>query len=183
MVKNKIFIGVIGGGDCSDEVYKLAEQVGERIAKAGAVLVCGGLSGVMESASKGAKKAGGTTIGILPGIDKSQANSYIDFPVVTGLGEGRNLLVIRNSDVVIALPGEYGTLSEIGFCLKLGKPIIGLFTWDVSEEIIKAKNAEEAVKFALSQATRVKVGEPLVGSRKTGGDKRLPYKRQKPINK
>jgi predicted Rossmann-fold nucleotide-binding protein len=85
--------------------------------------------------------------------------------------------------VVIALPGEYGTLSEIGFCLKLGKPIIGLFTWDVSEEIIKAKNAEEAVKFALSQATRVKVGEPLVGSRKTGGDKRLPYKRQKPINK
>jgi uncharacterized protein (TIGR00725 family) len=151
MVKNKIFIGVIGGGDCSDEVYKLAEQVGERIAKAGAVLVCGGLSGVMESASKGAKKAGGTTIGILPGIDKSQANSYIDFPVVTGLGEGRNLLVIRNSDVVIALPGEHGTLSEIGFCLKLGKPIVGLFTWDVSEAIIKAKNAEEAVKIALSK--------------------------------
>lgn len=154
MVKNKIFIGVIGGGNCSDEVYKLAEQVGERIAKAGAVLVCGGLGGVMESASKGAKKEGGTTIGILPGIDKNQANSYIDFPVVTGLGEGRNLLVIRNSDVVIALPGEYGTLSEIGFCLKIRKPIVGLSTWDVSGATIKAKNAEEAVKIALSKVKK-----------------------------
>jgi uncharacterized protein (TIGR00725 family) len=151
MVKNKTYIGVIGAGDCSEDVYKLAEQVGERIAKAGAVLVCGGLGGVMEAASKGAKKEGGTTIGILPGIDKNQANSYIDFPIVTGLGEGRNLLVIRNSDVVIALPGKYGTLSEIGFCLALGKPVIGLFTWDISEDIIKAKDAEEAVKIALSK--------------------------------
>ena len=147
----RIFVGVIGAGDCSDEVYKLAEQIGERIAKAGVVLVCGGLGGVMEAASKGAKKAGGTTIGILPGVDKGQANPYIDFPIVTGLGEGRNLLVIRNSDVVIALPGEYGTLSEIAFCLKLGKPIIGLSSWDVSEAIIKAKNPEEAVKIALSR--------------------------------
>jgi uncharacterized protein (TIGR00725 family) len=151
IVKNKIFIGVIGGSDCSEDVYKLAEEVGERIVKAGAVLVCGGLGGVMEAVSKGAKKAGGATIGILPGIDKGQANPYIDFPIVTGLGEARNLLVIRNSDVVIALPGEYGTLSEIGFGLKLGKPIIGLSTWDVSEEIIKAKNPEEAVKIALSK--------------------------------
>ncbi|MFQ6031498.1 MAG: TIGR00725 family protein, partial [Candidatus Zixiibacteriota bacterium] len=89
-----------------------------------------------------------------PGIDKRHANSYIDFPIVTGLGEGRNLLVIRNSDVVIAFPGEYGTLSEIGFCLKLGKPIIGLFTWDVSEAIIKAKDAEEAVKIALGKVIK-----------------------------
>ena len=150
----RIFIGVIGAGDCSDEVYKLAEEVGERIAKAGAVLVCGGLGGVMEAASRGAKKGGGTTIGILPGIDKNQANPYIDFPVVTGLGEGRNLLVIRNSDVVIALPGEYGTLSEIAFCLKLGKPIIGLSTWDVSEDIIKAKNPEEAIRIALGKVIK-----------------------------
>ena len=84
MQKNKTFIGVIGASDCSEDVCKLAEEVGERIAQAGAVLVCGGLGGVMESASKGAKKAGGTTIGILPGIDKSQANPYIDFPIVTG---------------------------------------------------------------------------------------------------
>ena len=150
MQKTKsIYIGVIGAGDCSDEISKLAEEVGERIAKAGAILVCGGLGGAMEAASKGAKKQGGVTIGILPGIDKSQANSYIDFPIVTGLGEGRNLLVIRNSDVVIALPGEFGTLSEIAFALRLGKPVIGLSTWDVSEKIIKAKNAEEAVKIAL----------------------------------
>jgi hypothetical protein len=154
MVKNKIYIGVIGAGDCSGDVYKLAEEVGERIAKAGAVLVCGGLGGVMEAASKGAKKEGGITIGILPGIDKNQANSYIDFPIVTGLGEGRNLLVIRNSDVVIALPGEYGTLSEIAFCLKLGKPIIGLSTWDVSEDIIKAKNPEEAIRIALGKVIK-----------------------------
>jgi uncharacterized protein (TIGR00725 family) len=154
MQKGKIFIGVIGGGDCSDEVYKLAEQVGEKIAKAGAILVCGGLGGVMEAASKGAKKEGGTTIGILPGIDKSQANSYIDFPIVTGLEEGRNLLVIRNSDVIIALPGEYGTLSEIAFCLKLRKPIIGLSTWNVSENIIKAKNPEEAIRVALGKVIK-----------------------------
>jgi uncharacterized protein (TIGR00725 family) len=154
MQKGKIFIGVIGGGDCSDEVYKLAEQVGEKIAKAGAILVCGGLGGVMEAASRGAKKEGGTTIGILPGIDKSQANSYIDFPIVTGLEEGRNLLVIRNSDVIIALPGEYGTLSEIAFCLKLGKPIVGLSTWNVSENIIKAKNTEEAIRVALGKVIK-----------------------------
>ena len=150
MQKNKIIIGVIGAGDCSEDVRKLAEEVGERIAKAGAVLVCGGLGGVMEASSKGAKKQGGITIGILPGIDKDQANHFIDFPIVTGLGEGRNLLVIRNSDAVIALPGEFGTLSEIAFSLKLGKPVIGLSTWDVSEKIIKAKNPEEAVRFALA---------------------------------
>jgi len=140
---------VIGGGGCSEDVYKLAEEVGERVAKAGAVLVCGGLSGVMEAASKGAKKAGGVTIGILPGTDKNEANPYIDYPIATGLGGGRNLLVIGNSDAVIALPGEFGTLSEIAFALKSDKPVIGISTWDVSEKIIKAKNAEEAVKKAL----------------------------------
>jgi uncharacterized protein (TIGR00725 family) len=153
MQKTKsIYIGVIGAGDCSEDVYELAEEVGERIAKAGAVLVCGGLGGVMEATSKGAKKQGGITIGILPGIEKSHANPYIDFPIVTGLGEGRNLLVIRNSDAVIALPGEFGTLSEIAFALRLGKPVIGLSTWDVSEKIIKVKNAEEAVRIALDRA-------------------------------
>jgi len=152
MRKNELFIGVIGAGDCSDEIYKLAEEVGERIAKAGAVLVCGGLGGVMEAASRGAKKQGGVTIGILPGIDRHRANPYIDFPVVTGLGEGRNLLVVRTSDVVIAFPGEFGTLSEIAFSLKLGKPVIGLSTWEVSEKIIRAKDAEEAVRLALNQA-------------------------------
>ena len=152
MQKSKIFIGVIGAGDCSNDVCKLAEVVGGEIAEAGAVLVCGGLGGVMESASKGAKKQGGITIGILPGIDKDHANPYIDFPIVTGLGEGRNLLVVRNSDAVIAFPGEFGTLSEIAFSLKLGKPVIGLSTWKVSDKIIQAKNAQEAVSIALNLA-------------------------------
>jgi uncharacterized protein (TIGR00725 family) len=144
-----MYIGVIGGGDCSDEVYKLAEEVGERVAKAGAVLVCGGLGGVMEAASKGAKKASGVTIGILPGTDKYQANPYLDFPIVTGLGEARNALVVRNSDAVIALPGEFGTLSEIAFALKSGKPVVGISTWDVSEKIIQTKNPKEAVETAV----------------------------------
>ena len=149
---------MIGAGDCSDNMYKLAEEVGERIAKAGAVLVCGGLRGVMEAASKGAKKQGGITVGILPGVDKNHANPYIDFPIATGLGEGRNLLVIRNSDVVIAFPGEFGTLSEIAFSLKLGKLVVGLSTWEVSERIVQAKNAQEAVSIALNQAKALQKG-------------------------
>ncbi len=158
MQKSKIFIGVIGAGDCSEDICKLAEEVGERIAEAGAVLVCGGLGGVMEAASKGAKKQGGITVGILPGIDKDHANPYIDFPIITGLGEGRNLLVVRNSDAVIAFPGEFGTLSEIAFSLKLGKPVVGLSTWKVSDKIIQAKNAQEAVSIALSQAKALQKG-------------------------
>lgn len=150
MQKSKpIYIGVIGGGDCSEEVYKLAEEVGERIAKAGAVLVCGGLGGVMEAAARGAKKQGGITIGILPGVDKYQANPFIDLPIATGLGEVRNILVVRNSDAVIALPGEFGTLTEIAFALKSGKPVIGISTWDISEKIVKTKNPEEAVETAM----------------------------------
>jgi len=156
--EKKTFIGVIGAGVCSDEVHKLAEEVGERIAGAQAVLVCGGLGGVMEAASKGAKKQGGITIGILPGIDRNYANPYIDFPIVTGLGEGRNLLVVRNSDAVIAFPGEYGTLSEIAFCLKLGKPVVGLSTWEVSDKIIQAKNAQDAVRIALNKAEALSKG-------------------------
>ena len=158
MQKSKIFIGVIGAGDCSDEMCELAEEVGEGIAAAGAVLVCGGMGGVMEAAARGAKKQGGVTIGILPGVEKIHANPHIDFPIVTGLGEGRNLLVVRNSDVLIAFPGKFGTLSEIAFALKLGKPVIGLSTWNVSGEIVKARNAQEAVSMALDQARALKKG-------------------------
>ena len=113
---------------------------------------------MMEAVSKGAKKQSGITIGILPGIDKDHANLYIDFPIVTGLGEGRNLLVVRNSDALIAFPGEFGTLSEIAFSLKLGKPVVGLSTWKVSERIIQAKNAQEAVSIALNQAKALQKG-------------------------
>jgi uncharacterized protein (TIGR00725 family) len=152
MPNNKIFIGVIGAGVCSDEVSRLAGDVGEGIAKAGAVLVCGGMGGVMEAACKGAKRQNGVTVGILPGTDKGQANAFVDYPISTGLGEGRNLLVVRNSDAIIALPGEFGTLSEIAFSLRMGKPIVGLSTWQVSDKIIQAKNAAEAVSIALDRA-------------------------------
>ncbi len=147
----KIHVGVIGAGTCSKRICDTASEVGKNIAKAGAVLVCGGLSGVMEGAAKGAKENGGVTIGIIPGESKEEANPYIDHTIVTGFGEGRNLIVIRSSDVIIALPGKYGTLSELSFCLKLGKPVVSLGTWDISEKIIKAKDPKEAVKLALDQ--------------------------------
>ena len=158
MQKSKIFIGVIGAGDCSNDVRDLAEEVGEGIAAAGAILVCGGMGGVMEAAAKGAKKQGGITIGILPGIEKAHANPHIDFPIVTGLGEGRNLLVVRNSDALIAFPGKFGTLSEIAFALQMGKPVVGLSTWNVSGEIIKAGSASEAVSIAMNRARALEKG-------------------------
>jgi uncharacterized protein (TIGR00725 family) len=150
--KGKIFVGVIGAGDCPDDVSRVAEEVGEKIAGAGAILVCGGLGGVMQAACRGAKSKGGVTVGLLPGIEKADANPHVDYPIVTGLGEGRNLLVVRNSDVLIALPGQFGTLSEIALALKLGKPVVGISSWNLSDKIIPAKNAREAVGIALEQA-------------------------------
>jgi len=149
MKQGKVFIGVIGAGTCSKKIYNLAYEVGKYIAKAGAILVCGGLGGVMEGAAKGAKENKGVTVGILPGVDKTEANPYIDIPVVTGIGEARNLVVIRSSDAVIALPGQFGTLSELAFCLKMEKPVVGLTTWEISDKIIKTKDPQEAVKKAL----------------------------------
>ena len=143
-------IGVIGPGQCSPLVGKIAEEVGREIARCGAILVCGGLGGVMEAAARGAKLERGLTIGILPGNDSIEANSYIDVPIVTGLGHARNILVVRSSNTLIAVEGGYGTLSEIAIALKLGKPVIGLNTWDVSKEITQAKDAAEAVSLAIS---------------------------------
>ena len=142
-----MIIGVIGGSECSDQIAEIAQAVGREIAKTGAYLVCGGLGGVMEQAAKGAKEAGGKTIGILPGKDKKSANPYIDIPITTGLSYARNVLVVSTSDAVIALPGKYGTLSEIGFALNTGKSVIGLDTWDIPG-IIKVKDAREAVEKA-----------------------------------
>ena len=107
------------------------------------------LGGVMEAASRGAKFEGGTTIGILPGIEAKEANPYIDIPIVTGLGHARNVLVVRSSETLIAIAGGYGTLSEIAIALKLKKPVIGLNTWDVDKNIIPAANAREAVEKAI----------------------------------
>ena len=147
--KSQVFIGVIGAGKCSKKIYDLAFEVGAGIAKKGAVLVCGGLGGVMEGAAKGAKENGGLTLGLLPGDEKIDANPYIDIPIPTGIGEARNLLVIRTSDAVVALPGRYGTLSELAFCLKMDKPVVGISTWQVAEKMKQTKDPKEAVKLVF----------------------------------
>ena len=141
---SKIIIGVIGGRDVTDDLLAAAEDVGRFIAQKGYSLICGGLTGVMEAASKGAKEAGGLTIGILPQDDKNSANPYIDVPVATGMGIGRNVIIARTADALIAVGGEYGTLSEIAFALQLGKPVVGIETWDI-KGVIEATDAEDAV--------------------------------------
>lgn len=140
---SKILISVIGGHKVDQETAKQAQAIGEEIAKIGAILVCGGLSGVMEFAAKGAKKAGGITVGILPGDDKNSANPHIDISIATGLGYTRNTLVAGCADIVIALAGETGTLSEIAFALNLKKPVLGLKTWDIPG-MIKINSVKEA---------------------------------------
>lgn len=142
-------IGVVGSGQCSEEVLVLAEQVGRLIAERKAVLVCGGLGGVMEAAARGAKQAGGFTVGILPGTNSAEANRFIDIPIVTGLGIARNFIVACSSQVLIAIHGGYGTLSEIAFALQLAVPVVGLHTWEVSSEIIQAKDPKDAVQKAF----------------------------------
>ncbi len=142
-------IGVIGAGTCSHQTASLAYDVGKFIAKNRASLVCGGLGGVMEHASRGACDANGLTIGILPGFELNDANPYIKIKIPTGLSHARNILVVRSSMALIAVEGSYGTLSEIAIALKLGKPVIGLNTWNIGPEIIKAKTADDAVKKAI----------------------------------
>ena len=124
-------IGVIGAGEAGEELLQNAEETGRLIARHGFILVCGGLGGVMEAAAKGAKEGGGTTVGILPQADRHTANPYIDIPVATGFGEGRNVIIIRTADILIAIGGEYGTLSEIAFALKMRKTVISLGSWEI----------------------------------------------------
>lgn len=152
--KNK-FIAVIGNSKASAQEIKLAEEIGREIAKNGAVLVCGGLDGVMEAACRGAVSEGGLTIGILPGTSRNDANEYVQIPVVTGIGYARNMIVVKSAQAVIAVGGSYGTLTEIGFALKNGIPVIGLDTWELSQKgkndnsMMRAENAADAVNKAL----------------------------------
>lgn len=141
-------VGVIGAGDASGTDTERAFEVGKEIARNDFVLVCGGMSGVMEAACLGAKSAGGLTIGIIPGERKAEANPHVDIPIVTGLSHARNIIVVRSSDAIIAIGGSFGTLSEIAFALRLQIPVIGLDTWDVSPEIRKADGPKEAVAMA-----------------------------------
>ena len=155
---DKKFVAVIGGGQCSSRDARLAGEVGRELAKKGAVLVCGGLGGVMEAACRGANSEGGVTIGILPGESRQAANSYVQIPVVTGMGYARNLAVVKSAQAVIAIGGNYGTLSEIAHALQSGIPVIGLNTWLLSRNgkldnsIIPAQKSAEAVNKALSLA-------------------------------
>ena len=145
----KKLIGVIGAGQCSQDIADLAYDVGKHIAENGYSLICGGLGGVMEAASRGCNDHGGLTIGIIPQEESDQANPYVDIVIPTGMGIMRNLLIVRSAEVLIAVNGKFGTLSEIAFALQLNKPIIGLNTWDVSDNIIKADDAADAVQKAM----------------------------------
>ncbi len=158
MIKKK-FIAVIGGSQPSKEEAHLAEEVGRELARRDAILVCGGLGGVMEAACRGAQSEGGLTIGILPGESRQAANPYVQIPIVTGIGYARNVAVVKSAQAVIAISGSYGTLSEISHALQSGIPVIGLNTWSLSKNgqqdnsIIPAQNPAEAVDKALNLTT------------------------------
>ena len=128
-MKRKRIIAVIGDSRCAKPALELAEEVGRLVAEKGAYLICGGYGGVMEAAARGAKKAGGQTIGILSGKDSSDMNAYIDIPIVTGMRDARNIIIARTADGVLAVGGGFGTLSEIAFSLMLDKKIVGIASW------------------------------------------------------
>ena len=158
MANSKKFIAVIGGRMCTPEEARIAEEVGREIARQGAILVCGGLGGIMEAACRGAQSQGGETIGILPGDNRMLANPYVSIPIATGIGVARNLIVVKSSQAVIAIGGSYGTLSEISHALQSGIPVIGFNTWSLSRDgkmdnsIIPAESPAEAVGKALRLA-------------------------------
>lgn len=151
MNQRQKIIAVIGGSQCTPEDYSMGVEVGKRIAEKGVTVICGGMFGIMEAACKGAYKAGGATIGVLPGDDPAEANEYVTIPIATGMGIGRNIIVVRSAGACIAINGKYGTLSEIAYALQLQKPVITLNSWEQIPETIPAKSAKEAVEIALNK--------------------------------
>lgn len=155
-----VAVAVVGAGSPSPDDEARAEAVGRGLAEAGALVVTGGLGGVMAAACRGAQAAGGTTLGLLPGSERAAANPWVSIAVPTGLGEARNALVVRAADALVAVGGEHGTLSEIAFALKIGVPVVGLDTWElrrrgvVDPGIVVATSPEEAVSRALELARR-----------------------------
>lgn len=153
-----LHIGIVGEGVCSGRTARDAERVGGLVAAAGAVLVCGGLGGVMEAAARGAAGAGGTVVGLLPGFRRADANRWVTIPIVTGMDQARNILVVRSSDALVAIGGMYGTLSEIAMALKLGVPVVGLRTWRLRQPegrripLRTAATADAAARLALAAA-------------------------------
>jgi uncharacterized protein (TIGR00725 family) len=152
-VSGAAYVAVVGPYDADADAAAAAEECGRLLAEAGAIVVTGGRTGVMEAVSRGAKAAGGTTVGLLPGLDRAEANEFVDVAIATGLGEGRNLLVARAADALIAIAGGYGTLSEIAFALKAGKPVVGIGSWEV-DGVVAAGSAADAVERALAGVTR-----------------------------
>ena len=150
-------VAVVGAGITGADVETVAEEVGRLLAERGAVVLTGGLGGVMAAASRGAATAGGTTIGVLPGDDRADANEWVGVAIATGLGEARNALVARAADALIAVGGEFGTLSEIALALKLGRPVIGIDTWEIArsgmtaDPILRARDAAHAVDLAFER--------------------------------
>ncbi|MBN2620826.1 TIGR00725 family protein [candidate division WOR-3 bacterium] len=151
MTERKVIIAVIGGSRPDKESLEIAEQVGKLIAQRNAILITGGMGGIMLAASKGAHETNGLVIGILPGIDKNNANKYVDIPIVTGVGEARNSIITRTCDCAIAIDGSYGTLSEIAYCMIYKKVVIGINTWKIDAPIIEVKTAQEAVDRAMKE--------------------------------
>jgi hypothetical protein len=153
-MKKDTYIAVVGPSAATPAEHALGEAVGRLIAEAGAVLVCGGLGGLMEAAASGCAAAGGRSVGVLPG-ERADANPYLTVAVATGMGEARNAIVVRTADAVIAVAGEFGTLSEIALALKMGKPVVGLGTWQLAKDgqavdaIVAVATPEEAVSWAL----------------------------------
>jgi len=156
----KKIVAVIGGHDCDVKVEEVAYKLGKKLSEVVDLIVCGGLSGVMEAVCKGFRTGGGLTLGIIPGYNKDEANAYIDIVLPTGLGLARNVLVVKSADVVIALPGKAGTLSEIAYCLQFGIPVISLKSWDIPG-VIQAERVDRAVILARK----------LLYSGKAGGSK------------
>lgn len=153
-LKRKPVIAVVGAGKCSKKLRDMAAEVGKFVAENGGVIVCGGMGGIMEGAARGAKEAGGVTIGILPSDDKNDANEYIDHVIPSGFGEARNILVVRTADAVVAFPGKFGTLSEMAFALQAKKPVISVNAWKLGEDIKMVETPLEAAKLAMELAQK-----------------------------
>lgn len=163
-------IGVVGERDAPNDLLEAAEEIGREIARRGGIIICGGMEGVMEAAARGAVGEGGTVVGILPGPTAEGGNAYVTIPIVTGMGEGRNVIIARTAEAVIAVGGAYGTLSEIAYALKLGVPVIGFHTWElrrtglVIDPIRRAATALEAVDAAWAAAANRRAGSADIES-------------------
>jgi uncharacterized protein (TIGR00725 family) len=162
-IAGAVYVGVIGGRSCSGEIAELAFQVGRGIAEQGWILVCGGMGGVMEQACRGARSRNGVTLGILPGNSRDRGNPYLSCSVVTGLGEARNVLVVKSSQALIAVDGSYGTLSEIALANAAGIPVVGLRSWRLDAQqnrgqslftrvVDGATEAIEAIRSLISES-------------------------------